>query len=256
MEEAEKAEGEAEGEAEKAEDGVEDGVMARRRVDAPCWRRAAPPTRFPRQTAHRHGVVRITSPLDVPPNDWGQERCMELPPVGEKKKRRFESNRPRWFIPGVLYTDVVDRSTCAFSTGARPGVHSFIIMASHSATQKLASLATQARKVADPLYARLRAETVKSYEQMMAANKEYVVADAVAADKLAKQWFYTKMSQIPGGIKTSAAELGVLKGKLGGWKELSAQEMGVLVAFGAELFAWFSIGEIVGRGGSITGYDI
>jgi len=176
-----------------------------------------------------------------------------------EKKRRFESNRPRWFIPGVLYTDVVDRSTCAFSTGARPGVHSFVhsfIMASHSATQKLASLATQARKVADPLYARLRAETVKSYEQMMAANKEYVVADAVAADKLAKQWFYTKMSQIPGGIKTSAAELGVLKGKLGGWKELSAQEMGVLVAFGAELFAWFSIGEIVGRGGSITGYDI
>lgn len=136
-----------------------------------------------------------------------------------------------------------------------PFIRSFI-MASNSATQKLASLATQARKVADPLYARLRAETVKSYEQMMAANKEYVVADAVAADKLAKQWFYTKMSQIPGGIKTSAAELGVLKGKLGGWKELSAQEMGVLVAFGAELFAWFSIGEIVGRGGSITGYDI
>ena len=106
------------------------------------------------------------------------------------------------------------------------------------------------------MYTRLRTETVKSYEQMMAANKEYVVADAVAADKLAKQWFYTKMSQIPGGIKASEAELGVLKGKMRGWKELSAQEMGVLVAFGAELFAWFSIGEIVGRGGSITGYDI
>lgn len=125
-----------------------------------------------------------------------------------------------------------------------------------SATQKLASLASQARKVVDPLYARLRAETVKSYDQMMAANKEYVVADAAAADKLAKQWFYTKMSQVPGGIKASEAELGVLKGKLRNWKDLSAQEMGMLVAFGAELFAWFAIGEIVGRGGTISGYDI
>jgi len=26
--------------------------------------------------------------------------------------------------------------------------------------------------------------------------------------------------------------------------------------FGAELFCWASIGEIIGRGGSITGYDI
>ena len=112
-----------------------------------------------------------------------------------------------------------------------------------------------ARKVIDPLYATLRKETISGYEQMMAANKEYVVADAAAADKLAKQWFYTKMSQVPAGIKASEAELGALKSQLRTWKELSAQEMGMLVAFGAELFVWFSLGEIAGRG-SITGYDI
>ena len=91
------------------------------------------------------------------------------------------------------------------------------------AAQKLASVAQQLRKVVDPLYATLRKETVSGYEQMMAANKQYVVSDSAAADKLAKQWFYTKMSQIPGGIAASEAELGVLKGKLRSWKELSAQ---------------------------------
>ena len=105
------------------------------------------------------------------------------------------------------------------------------------------------------MYARLRTETVKSYDQMMAANKEYVVADAVAADKLAKQWFFTRMSQIPAGMRASEAELGALKGKLRSWKEMKAEEMMVLAAFGAELYAWFAIGEVVGRG-SIVGYDI
>jgi F-type H+-transporting ATPase subunit g len=124
------------------------------------------------------------------------------------------------------------------------------------ATQRLAQLATHAKKIVEPVYKAARSETVHSYEQMMKANAEYVVSDPVAAEKLAKQWFYTKMSQVPGGIKASEAELGQLKGKLRNWKDLSAQEMGVLLAFGAELFAWFSIGEIVGRGGSITGYDI
>ena len=106
------------------------------------------------------------------------------------------------------------------------------------ATQKLASVAAQARKLIDPLYATLRRETISSYEQMMAANKQYVVTDPVAAERLAKSWFYTKLSQVPGGIKASEAELGVLRGKLKSWKELSAQEMGVLCLFGGELFCW------------------
>jgi hypothetical protein len=32
--------------------------------------------------------------------------------------------------------------------------------------------------------------------------------------------------------------------------------MAVYVGFAAELYAWFVIGEIVGRGGSLTGYNV
>ena len=121
---------------------------------------------------------------------------------------------------------------------------------------RLKQLASSAKRALDPMYKAARTETVKQYETMMKNNAEYVIMDDAAADKLAKQWFYTKMSKIPAGIQHSEQELGVLKGKLSQVSELSAQEMGMYVAFAAELFAWFSIGEIIGRGGSITGYDI
>ena len=39
------------------------------------------------------------------------------------------------------------------------------------------------------------------------------------------------------------------------WRELSLGEVGMAAAFGAECFAWFCVGEIVGRGGTLTGYD-
>ena len=39
------------------------------------------------------------------------------------------------------------------------------------------------------------------------------------------------------------------------WRELSVGEVGTAVAFGAECFAWFCVGEIVGRGGTLAGYD-
>lgn len=121
---------------------------------------------------------------------------------------------------------------------------------------RLKQLASSAKRVFDPMYKAARTETVKQYEAMMKNNAEYIVKDDAAADKLAKQWFYTKMSKIPAGIQHSEQELGVLRNKLSQASELSAQEMGLYVAFAAELFAWFSIGEILGRGGSITGYDV
>ena len=33
-------------------------------------------------------------------------------------------------------------------------------------------------------------------------------------------------------------------------------QLATYLAFGAEIYAWFCVGEIVGRGGSITGYNI
>ena len=33
-------------------------------------------------------------------------------------------------------------------------------------------------------------------------------------------------------------------------------QMAVYAGFAAEVYAWFAIGEIVGRGGSLTGYNL
>ena len=49
-------------------------------------------------------------------------------------------------------------------------------------------------------------------------------------------------------------EMAVVRGKAANWRELSLAEVGTAVAFSAECFAWFCVGEIVGRGGHITGY--
>lgn len=35
-----------------------------------------------------------------------------------------------------------------------------------------------------------------------------------------------------------------------------APQLATYLAFGAEVYAWFCIGEIIGRGGSLTGYSI
>jgi len=60
---------------------------------------------------------------------------------------------------------------------------------------RLHQLASKTKQIVEPLYGVAKGETVKQYETMMAKNAEYVVKDPAAADKLAKQWFYTKMSK-------------------------------------------------------------
>jgi F-type H+-transporting ATPase subunit g len=37
---------------------------------------------------------------------------------------------------------------------------------------------------------------------------------------------------------------------------LPCLQVATCVGFAAELYAWFCIGEIVGRGGSLTGYNV
>lgn len=39
------------------------------------------------------------------------------------------------------------------------------------------------------------------------------------------------------------------------WREQPMRRVALVAAFGAECWAWFALGEIVGRGGSILGYD-
>ena len=37
---------------------------------------------------------------------------------------------------------------------------------------------------------------------------------------------------------------------------LNLAQVGVLALFAGELYAWFVVGEIVGRGGSLVDYDV
>lgn len=39
-------------------------------------------------------------------------------------------------------------------------------------------------------------------------------------------------------------------------KELKVEDLGIVTLFGVELYAWFCVGEIVGRGFTITGYKV
>lgn len=62
--------------------------------------------------------------------------------------------------------------------------------------------------------------------------------------------------RIPVGLEECQREAHVLKGKWANVKDLPMTEVATYVGFAAEVYAWFCIGEIVGRGGSLTGYSI
>ena len=51
------------------------------------------------------------------------------------------------------------------------------------------------------------------------------------------------------------AEMEQVRAAAGNWSELPLATVGRAALFSAECFAWFCVGEIVGRGFTLTGYD-
>ena len=64
-----------------------------------------------------------------------------------------------------------------------------------AAISRLSGLAGKARSTIEPSYRFAEKQVVEQYHKTMQANKEYVVKDQAAADKLFKQWFFTKLSR-------------------------------------------------------------
>lgn len=64
-----------------------------------------------------------------------------------------------------------------------------------AALSRLSGLAGKARSTIEPSYKFAEKRITEQYHKTMQANKEYVVQDKAAADKLFKQWFFTKMSR-------------------------------------------------------------
>ncbi len=63
------------------------------------------------------------------------------------------------------------------------------------ARNALGSLAGRVRSAVQPATQLVEKEVVDRYTKLIEANKEFVVKDKSAADKLMKQWFYTKLAR-------------------------------------------------------------
>ncbi|KAL6845640.1 hypothetical protein ACP4OV_025135 [Aristida adscensionis] len=110
------------------------------------------------------------------------------------------------------------------------------------------------------------------HKTLMEKNKRYVV-DPPTIEKcqeLSKQLFYTRLARIvgkafgwfyganglPGRYESFWKELDSAKLLWKNRSSLKVEDAGVAAMFGIELYAWFCVGEIVGRGFTLTGYHV
>jgi hypothetical protein len=59
---------------------------------------------------------------------------------------------------------------------------------------------------------------------------------------------------LPGRYESFWKELDCVKRVWKNWKDLKVEDLGIKTLFGVELYAWFCVGEIAGRGFTLTGY--
>jgi len=95
-----------------------------------------------------------------------------------------------------------------------------------------------------------------SYDEAMRANARYVVRDVDAARALPKQLLYTSLAKIPEIAASVARDARACQTLAANARagELEVRTAFAWTAFACELYAWFCVGEIVGRGGKLTGY--
>lgn len=71
-----------------------------------------------------------------------------------------------------------------------------------------------------------------------------------------EKWLLLHFNSIPGRYETFWKELDGVKQIWRNKKELKVEDAGIAALFGLELYAWFCVGEIVGRGFTLTGYYV
>lgn len=74
-------------------------------------------------------------------------------------------------------------------------------------------------------------------------------------------WFLTInccvcVFSLPGRYEAFWKELDGVKQVWKNRKDLKVEDLGIATLFGVELYAWFCVGEIVGRGFTLTGYKV
>ncbi|XP_020587279.1 uncharacterized protein LOC110029364 isoform X2 [Phalaenopsis equestris] len=96
------------------------------------------------------------------------------------------------------------------------------------------------------------------YKQLLEENKQHIVQPPTVekCQELSKQLFYTRLASIPGRYESFWKELDGLKHTLRNRQDLKVEDLGIAALFGLELYAWFCVGEIAGRGFTFTGYYV
>ncbi|KAJ1284169.1 hypothetical protein BS78_03G184500 [Paspalum vaginatum] len=96
------------------------------------------------------------------------------------------------------------------------------------------------------------------YKEVMEKNKQFVVQPPTVekCQELSKQLFYTRLASLPGRYEAFWKEFDGVKQVWKNRKDLKVEDLGIATLFGVELYAWFCVGEIVGRGFTLTGYKV
>ncbi|KAG0502057.1 hypothetical protein HPP92_002129 [Vanilla planifolia] len=96
------------------------------------------------------------------------------------------------------------------------------------------------------------------YKHLLEQNRQHIVQPATVekCQELSKQLFYTRLASIPGRYESFWKELEGVKHIWRNRHELKVEDVGIAALFGLELYAWFCVGEIAGRGFTFTGYYV
>lgn len=96
------------------------------------------------------------------------------------------------------------------------------------------------------------------YKQLLENNKQYIVDPPTVetCQDLSKKLFYTRLASIPHRQEAFWKELDGLKQLWKNKQDLKVEDVGIAALFGLELYGWFCVGEIAGRGFTFTGYYV
>lgn len=96
------------------------------------------------------------------------------------------------------------------------------------------------------------------HKTLMEKNKHHVVDPPTIqkCQELSRQLFYTRLASLPGRYEAFWKELDSAKLLWKNRNNLKVEDVGVAALFGIELYAWSCLGEIVGRGFTLTGYHV
>ncbi|KAL8107266.1 uncharacterized protein LOC141672422 isoform X3 [Apium graveolens] len=100
------------------------------------------------------------------------------------------------------------------------------------------------------------------YKQLMEKNKRYIKDPPTieSCQLLAKQLFYTRLASIPSRYDAFWKELDSIKEVWRMRKQFKNEDYRTAALFGVgwvvECYAWFFVGEVVGRGFTFTGYYV